>query len=838
MKNKILLNLIILIISINSTLLKANEEFNFNVTEVEVSNKGNFFKGLKRGVATTNNGQTIITADTFEYDKITNILKAKGDVIAEDKIKNYVIRSNHLTYFKNEEKIFSKGKTNATIESKYKISSNNVTLDRGLGVLKSNEKTFIFDDEFTEYKTDILHYTINENIFKGSNVKITTNTNKDIIEKEFYNFKDGIFNLKNKEFVASETKIFVKKNIFNEEKNDPRIFGNSSKKKGNLTEIKKGIFTSCKLTDNCPPWSIKAATIIHDQEKQDIIYDNPILRVYDFPVFYLPKFSHPDPTVRRRSGVLQPQLNNSDLLGSSLLIPYFHTISNNKDFTFKPTIFDSEIYMLQGEYRQKHENSNFVADVGLTKGYQTKVAGKKVDNRNNIGHLFAKLNTELNLKNFTTSKLDFSFQKVSKDTFLKIFEPNLININEKIKPVSQNKLTSDINLRLENENYTFDTGVIAYETLSGNNSDRFQYILPFYNYSKEIYKNSLANFNFSSSGSNNFFDTNKLKSTVNNNLNISSIDFFSNLGFKNNFNIYFKNLNSLGKNLDTFKSSPQIELMNIINLETTLPLIKATDNSTNIITPKLSFRINPGDMRDYTNSSRNLNANNIFDINRLGISDTFEGGKSLTLGLDYTKESAENLNKYFELKLAGVLRDTNQKNIPASSSINQKTSNLFGSTTYTLSENATATYDFSLDNNFNTLEQNSVGLNLSLLPNAENDYRLTNEFRFTETNGKIGDANVWSNSTIINFNENNYLTFNTRRNRKINFTEYYDLVYQYKNDCLVAGLKFKKSYYTDRDIQPTEDLMFTITFFPISQYEQKIKESAWKGKNSIQNFWK
>ena len=67
-------------------------------------------------------------------------------------------------------------------------------------------------------------------------------------------------------------------------------------------------------------------------------------------------------------------------------------------------------------------------------------------------------------------------------------------------------------------------------------------------------------------------------------------------------------------------------------------------------------------------------------------------------------------------------------------------------------------------------------------------------FNFTEDNGKMGDSNYWSNETTINFKEDNYLTFKTRRNRKISFTEYYDLVYQYKNDCLTAGLTFKKSY--------------------------------------------
>ena len=33
---------------------------------------------------------------------------------------------------------------------------------------------------------------------------------------------------------------------------------------------------------------------------------------------------------------------------------------------------------------------------------------------------------------------------------------------------------------------------------------------------------------------------------------------------------------------------------------------------------------------------------------------------------------------------------------------------------------------------------------------------------------------------------------------KINLTEYYNLVYEYKNDCLTAGIKFNKSYYNDQ----------------------------------------
>ena len=94
---------------------------------------------------------------------------------------------------------------------------------------------------------------------------------------------------------------------------------------------------------------------------------------------------------------------------------------------------------------------------------------------------------------------------------------------------------------------------------------------------------------------------------------------------------------------------------------------------------------------------------------------------------------------------------------------------------------------------------------------------------FVEENGEMGNTNYIENIASINFDNTNYLTFNTRRNRKLNLTEYYDLVYEYKNDCLTAGIKYKKTYYEDRDLKPSENLFFTITLIPLTTYEQKVE---------------
>ena len=93
-----------------------------------------------------------------------------------------------------------------------------------------------------------------------------------------------------------------------------------------------------------------------------------------------------------------------------------------------------------------------------------------------------------------------------------------------------------------------------------------------------------------------------------------------------------------------------------------------------------------------------------------------------------------------------------------------------------------------------------------------------------EESGAIGDANTLENKTKLKLNNDNYISFNTRRNRKINLTEYYNLVYEYKNDCLVAGIKYNKTYYEDRDLKPSENLFFTITLSPLTSFEQKIDQ--------------
>ena len=818
MKNNIQFFLFIIIFNCLITInAKSNEPFKFNVTEIEIIDNGNTIKGNKGGIVTTDSGLKI-EANIFVYDKILNILNAQGNVKITDVVNDYQIFSEKITYIKKQEKIFTNGKTKAILESQYTFTSKNVLFLKNEMILSSSEKSSLDDGELNLYNFNEFEYSINEQILKAKKIEIVSNYNKTKNEKDFYYFDDGFINIKNKDFIASKTKINIKKDTFDNSQNDPRVYGSSSKKKGHITTIHKGIFTSCALNDTCPPWSISSNKILHDSQKRQIIYENALLKIYDIPVLYFPKFFHPDPSVKRQSGLLQPQLNNSTILGSSVRLPYFHVLADDKDLTLTPGIFDKDIYMLQNEYRQENRKSSFIKDLGFVNGYKSSNTDNK---KKNIGHLFAKFNLDLELDSFEKSDLTLSLEQVTNDTYLKIFDSNLSNIDPDIMPQNKNQMISSLDLNLDHEEYSFDTNFTAYETLNGEDSDRYQYVLPYYSFSKNLKSNNLLNLNFNSNGNNSYQNTNNIKTVINNNFDFKSIDFITNKGFRNNIGIYFKNVNTVAKQDNLYKSSPQVGLMNIINLETSLPLINEDENYLNSIIPKISYRFNPTDMKNHSTSDRQIKTNNIFSINRLSISDAYEAGQSLTLGMDYKKESIKNINKFFEFSLATVLRDVQQDAIPVTSTLGEKQSNLFGTTSYNISKLFNLNYDFALDNDLQTFEHNSIGTSFDF-------GALLTSFNFVETGGKMGDTNFIENSTKLKFNEDNSLSFNTRRNRKISLTEYYDLVYEYKNDCLIAGVKYKKTYYQDRDLLPTEDLLFSITLFPLSTYETKVDENFYE----------
>ena len=806
MKSKFATFFLVLVFTLCNLSQVLGEEFIFEISDLEITENGNIYKGNNRGTIRTDS-QLKLISDNFEYLKKINRLEANGNVQLFDLNNNITINAQQIFYLKNEEKIFTVGKTLIKISNKYDIEGFDLTLFKNKMILSSKKIAIITDSESNSYKLEEFQYSIDKEILKGKNITVITNDKKNKSDEFF--FKTGFFDLKKNKFLGKDIVAKFHKDLFGDNENDPRISAVSGYGDKINTYFKKGVFTSCKKTDKCPPWKITSDEIHHDKIKKQIAYKNAWLEIYDFPVAYFPKFFHPDPSVKRQSGLLKPELGSSNNLGSSIYIPYFLAISEDKDLTIKPRLFGDNKFLLQNEYRQKTKNSFTIADFSIVNGHDSSAQ----DKGGTRSHFFTNTLVDLSLNSFKKSMLQINYQKVSNDNYLKLFD-----LQSPLLLADNSGLESKIQFDLEHENYDLTTSFEMYETLSGSNSDRFEYMLPTYNFSKNFnLKNIEGAFNYNSYGNNTLRDTNVFTSILSNDLNYSALGKFFDNGIKTNFEIALKNINTVGKNNSIYKNSPQSELMSAYTYNASLPLIKKNSTTFNTLEPKLSLKFSPHQMKNNSNESRRIDVTNIFSSNRLSLSDSFESGESITLGLNFKKEKVNTDNKidkieeYIDFKLASVFRLDEEKNIPTNSTLNKKKSNIFGQFNFKPTKNVSLGYNFSITDDLNTFEYNSLIASMKF----EN---FVTQFDYLEERGTVGSANIIQNTTKYNFDDQNFISFNTRRNRKLDLTEYYDLIYEYKNDCLVAGIKYKKNYYNDADIKPVNELFFSITIVPLGTF--------------------
>jgi LPS-assembly protein len=126
---------------------------------------------------------------------------------------------------------------------------------------------------------------------------------------------------------------------------------------GNYTVFHNGVYTACQpCQDNPtkpPQWQVKAARIIHDQNEKMLYFEDARLEFLGVPMAYMPYMSAPDPTVKRKTGVLTPIFGTGTIYGAAVTIPYYFALAPDYDFTFAPMITSRQGPLLQGEWRQR-----------------------------------------------------------------------------------------------------------------------------------------------------------------------------------------------------------------------------------------------------------------------------------------------------------------------------------------------------------------------------------------------------------------------------------------------------------------------------------------------------
>ncbi|MEL7115355.1 MAG: LPS assembly protein LptD [Pseudomonadota bacterium] len=135
---------------------------------------------------------------------------------------------------------------------------------------------------------------------------------------------------------------------------------------GRYNQLYKAVATSCQICKNGPPlWQIRAERVAHDQEEQQLYFENAFFEVGGVPVFYFPRLRMPDPTLRRATGFLVPQIRNSSTLGVGLKFPYFITLGESADLRIRPYI-STKTRTVEARYRRAFSFGSLQVDGAIS----------------------------------------------------------------------------------------------------------------------------------------------------------------------------------------------------------------------------------------------------------------------------------------------------------------------------------------------------------------------------------------------------------------------------------------------------------------------------------------
>ncbi len=729
----------------------------------------------------SNNPKYKIEGQNSNFNRNTEIMEITENVVLSDFTNDSKFRSNKIIFNKRKNLIKSFEDTNINYQNNYFIKTKNIIYNEVKKIIYSKSKTLITDNYGGSFDLSNFELDFNQRHIKAEKIRLSDESNN------ILKFKKGFINLNSNEIVGSDFQLKLNKEIFGNEENDPRLIGRYIISNKFETKMKKSSFTTCKNVDGkCPPWSISASEINYKKEKKIIEYKKAWLDIYDVPVAYFPYFFHPDPSVKRQSGFLFPEFTNSSNLGFSTQIPYFKAIDNDKDLTIAPRVYTNDNLFLQGEYRQAFKNSDLITDFSYNKKNQSNT------------HFFGNLKGTIQ-----DSFYEMKIETVSNSDYLKKYQIKSPLIK------SYNTLNSSFIIETEADDYNFSTSIDVIEDLNKLDNDRYEFLFPNFEYAKDFYfDNSFFNtINYKSSGSYRKYNTNIDEADFINNFIFNSNNFSLLENSESNLDLLIRNINTYGDLSSTYKNDNDYKILTSLLYKIEYPLFKETKSDKNFLTPLFAFRYSPNKGINLKNEKTSITFQDLFNIDRIS-NKTVESEESVTIGIEY-----KNQNKNFEkvkLGIATNLRLKEDNDLPDSSTLGQKTSDLIGYSGINISENLSFNYDFMID-------QNLKETNYSLISSNYNGDKFSTSLEYLERSNYVGDESYLNYNTSFKYNESNSFAFDMNRNLDKNLTNYYNLIYKYKNDCLEASMIYNKQFYSESEINSGKNIFFKISFIPFGE---------------------
>lgn len=498
---------------------------------------------------------------------------------------------------------------------------------------------------------------------------------------------------------------------------DSRMAAQSAKRSGgNITVLEKAVYSPCKLCESDPSkpplWQLKADTVIHDQIEHDIIYDNARMEFLGLPVLYTPYFSHPDPTVKRRSGFLAPSFGSNSSIGAFIKSRYYYDIAPSMDTTFELGISRNDGLLIGDEWRQRFENGKMQFNGAIVKADRKKIVnGIEILQEDRLrGYVFGTGRFDFD----DTWRGGFDVKKTTDNSFLRRHDYSTEDI------LLSQAFTEGF---LSQNDYAAITAY-DFQDLRPTKTEEAPIVLPLAQLSMLGETGDLF-------GGRWLFDADTVNLIRDDGYDTSRLSIkggwqrrmVSDFGLVADADVDVRGdlylVNNSGKAIDPFTNqhpeASEARFFPQAQLTVSYPFVKNSDSYYDVIEPIVSYTVAPSinnsdipneDSRDVT-----FDVTNLFSSNRFPGVDRLEGGHRITYGLRNTF-SSDDLN--LKIFAGQSYRFNHETDLPINSGLDTRLSDYVGRIEIGLSPYINALYDFRLDEDSFTIRRDYLNLQVGV----------------------------------------------------------------------------------------------------------------------------
>ena len=735
----------------------------------------------------------------------------------------YELQGKKIIYTNDNNLIVAQGGAYAKDQSGKEIFADKITYNKKKANIKSEGKSIYADNRGNKLFADNFHYDINlKTIDAKNNVK--------------YIDKDGnLLNFSSLKYYE-ELEKGIGQDLRAKLTDKSTMEGAEAEfdnKLGTVTLLKKNSYTPCENKENstktileiCPDWSIDTTKTTHDKNEKMVYHRNAVLKIKNIPVFYTPYFSHPDPSVKRKSGFLPPSVKNFTDLGQTIKTPYFWAINDNRDLTFTPIYYFDENSIFLTEYRQQNEKSKFYIDSSYTQGYKN--INKKDNSGNEIkrtdgsrNHLFFNFLGSYEDLLFSQNYLEVNIQRISQKNYLNVNKINTEHVKQGMTSLNNNIIFNSYggSQRIKIESNIYENLNIEEKNL------KYQYTFPSIEYGNYFNKfDQLVNISSSFAAKNLGTNSNQAYFTnqINSESEIKLLDFLP--GVANVFKTSTKNINVQNQNILDSKENFNSDTYLTLGVENSLPLMKINKNTEETLTPKIFTKFTTGSMTNANSLDKMLTYQDIYSMNRMSSITNPETGGDIGYGIDYNIRKKNNLSEVYmdgTFSIGQVIKKKKLKEMPDKSSLANTSSDFVGnvsffydgkieekiSQTAYLKKGLNINYDYTVSNDLNKILKNDIDISYA-------DTKNTWSSKYYETHDISNEQYV-----DIKYDRKIYddFTFATgvRKNIQDSFTENNFIGIAYETDCIKISLNLAKTFYQDEDLKPSNNFTLSLVLKP------------------------